>query len=82
VIITILTSAKYKLCLNFNSFCINPKLIKNNTIVLFNSGYLVTFIGILLARKRIQKIAQYIVGSPLYYITYILLIIGFIIELI
>lgn len=42
VIITILTSAKYKLCLNFNSFCINPKLIKNNTIVLFNSGYLVT----------------------------------------
>ncbi|MDQ4480756.1 GHKL domain-containing protein [Bacillus sp. HNR-4] len=41
-----------------------------------------TFIGILLARKRIQKIAQYIVGSPLYYITYILLIIGFIIELI
>lgn len=40
------------------------------------------FIGIILARKRIQKIAQYIVGSPLYYITYILLIIGFIIELI
>ncbi|MBK5432243.1 GHKL domain-containing protein [Bacillus mycoides] len=41
-----------------------------------------TFIGILLARKRIQKIAQYIVGSPLYYVTYILLIVGFIIELI
>ncbi|WP_144506336.1 GHKL domain-containing protein [Bacillus mycoides] len=41
-----------------------------------------TFIGILLARKRIQKIAQYIVGSPLYYVTYILLIIGFITELI
>ncbi|PES99448.1 ATP-binding protein [Bacillus cereus] len=42
----------------------------------------ITFIGIILARKRIQKIAQYIVGSPLYYVTYILLIIGFIIELI
>ncbi|WP_242309573.1 GHKL domain-containing protein [Bacillus cereus group sp. BfR-BA-01331] len=41
-----------------------------------------TFIGIVLARKRIQSIAQYIVGSPLYYITYILLIVGFIIELI
>ncbi|MGW6150071.1 GHKL domain-containing protein [Bacillus mycoides] len=43
---------------------------------------LITFIGIVLARKRIQRIAQYIVGSPLYYITYILLIVGFIIELI
>ncbi|MEH6935073.1 GHKL domain-containing protein [Bacillus sp. JJ783] len=43
---------------------------------------LITFIGIVLARKRIQSIAQYIVGSPLYYVTYILLIIGFIIELI
>lgn len=41
-----------------------------------------TFIGILVARKRIQNIAQYIVGSPLYYVTYILLIAGFIIELI
>ncbi|MEX0136893.1 GHKL domain-containing protein [Bacillus nitratireducens] len=41
-----------------------------------------TFIGILVARKRIQKIAQYIVGSPLYYVTYILLIVGFVIELI
>ena len=41
-----------------------------------------TFIGIFVARKRIQKIAQYIVGSPLYYVTYILLIAGFIIELI
>ncbi|EOO20307.1 MULTISPECIES: GHKL domain-containing protein [Bacillus cereus group] len=43
---------------------------------------LIIFIGIVLARKRIQRIAQYIVGSPLYYITYILLIVGFIIELI
>ncbi|WBO90447.1 GHKL domain-containing protein [Bacillus tropicus] len=43
---------------------------------------ILTLIGILVARKRIQKIAQYIVGSPLYYITYILLMIGFIIELI
>ena len=43
---------------------------------------LITFIGIVLARKRIQSIAQYIVGSPLYYVTYILLIIGFIIGLI
>lgn len=43
---------------------------------------LITFIGIVLARKRIQRIAQYIVGSPLYYITYILLIVGFSIELI
>ncbi|EJV84556.1 GHKL domain-containing protein [Bacillus cereus] len=43
---------------------------------------LIIFIGIVLAHKRIQRIAQYIVGSPLYYITYILLIVGFIIELI
>ncbi|MFB6732180.1 GHKL domain-containing protein [Bacillus mobilis] len=43
---------------------------------------ILTFIGILVARKRIQKIAQYIVGSPLYYVTYILLLVGFIIELI
>ena len=42
---------------------------------------ILTFIGILVARK-IQKIAQYIVSSPLYYVTYILLMIGFIIELI
>lgn len=41
-----------------------------------------TFIGIFVARKRIRKIAQYIVGSRLYYVTYILLIAGFIIELI
>ncbi len=32
--------------------------------------------------KEFKKIAQYIVSSPLYYITYILLIVGFIIELI
>ncbi|HDR6308074.1 TPA: ATP-binding protein, partial [Bacillus cereus] len=41
-----------------------------------------TFISIFVARKRIKKIAQYIVDSPLYYVTYILLIAGFIIELI
>jgi two-component system sensor histidine kinase AgrC len=43
---------------------------------------LITFVGIIVARKQIQKIAQYIVGSPLYYISYVLLIIGFMIELI
>ncbi|MED1115445.1 GHKL domain-containing protein [Bacillus paramycoides] len=43
---------------------------------------LITFVGIIVTRKQIKKIAQYIVGSPLYYISYVLLIIGFMIELI
>ena len=42
---------------------------------------ILTFIGILVARKRIQKSLN-IVSSPLYYVTYILLMIRFIIELI
>ncbi|MEI4831595.1 GHKL domain-containing protein [Bacillus sp. FJAT-53711] len=43
---------------------------------------IVIVIGIALWYKRIQKIAQFIVASPLYYVSYGLLVIGLIIELI
>lgn len=43
---------------------------------------ILTFYRYFSSAKKNSKIAQYIVSSPLYYVTYILLMIGFIIELI
>ena len=43
---------------------------------------IIIFSSILLWRKSIQKFAQYIIESPLYYVSYVLLVIGLIIELI
>lgn len=43
---------------------------------------IIILISIVLWRKPIQKVAQFIVESPLYYISYVLLIVGIIIELI
>lgn len=43
---------------------------------------LLIFISIMLWRKQIQKLAQFIVESSLYYISYALLVVGLIVELI
>lgn len=43
---------------------------------------LIIFISILLWRKSIQRFAQFIIESPLYYISYVLLVIGLIMVLI
>lgn len=43
---------------------------------------MIIFISIILWRKSIQRLAQYIVDSPLYYISYVLLIVGLIVGLI
>src|SRR5699024_5957944 len=44
--------------------------------------FIIIFSSILLWRKSIQRFAQFIIESPLYFISYVLLVIGLIIELI
>lgn len=82
--IVVITLAKMVLMeLGMKLFMLTPfnlYLWTSSIIHLLSS--IVIFIGIVLWRKQIQKLAQFMVDSPLYYVTYMLLIAGLIVELI